>query len=70
MAVMPRLIAFALVVSAAVVAARPLGEVGKQLEGAAAAGARALLGAADHTYKVHDAVPPYANKVGPFHNPR
>lgn len=29
-----------------------------------------LAGAKDHTYKVHDTVPLYANKVGPFHNPR
>lgn len=33
------------------------------------AGARALFSAADHTYKVHEKVPLYANKVGPFHNP-
>lgn len=24
----------------------------------------------DHKYKAGDAVPLYANKVGPFHNPR
>eukprot|EP00232_Nephroselmis_pyriformis_P024087 CAMPEP_0182865824 /NCGR_PEP_ID=MMETSP0034_2-20130328/7890_1 /TAXON_ID=156128 /ORGANISM="Nephroselmis pyriformis, Strain CCMP717" /LENGTH=611 /DNA_ID=CAMNT_0024998143 /DNA_START=30 /DNA_END=1865 /DNA_ORIENTATION=+ len=30
---------------------------------------RSLLGASDHTYKVHETVPLYANKVGPFHNP-
>ena len=29
---------------------------------------RALLGS-DHKYKVHEQVPLYANKVGPFHNP-
>ena len=26
--------------------------------------------ASDHRYKEGDAVPLYANKVGPFHNPR
>ena len=26
--------------------------------------------ASDHRYKAGDAVPLYANKVGPFHNPR
>ena len=30
---------------------------------------RNTLSANDHTYKVHEAVPLYANKVGPFHNP-
>ena len=30
---------------------------------------RTVLSAADHTYKVHEKVPLYANKVGPFHNP-
>lgn len=29
-----------------------------------------LAGAKDHRYKVQDTVPLYANKVGPFHNPR
>ena len=33
------------------------------------AAARQLFSAADHTYKVHEKVPLYANKVGPFHNP-
>jgi hypothetical protein len=33
------------------------------------AAARTLLSASDHTYKVHEKVPLYANKVGPFHNP-
>jgi hypothetical protein len=31
---------------------------------------RSLLGASDHVYKVHEKVALYANKVGPFHNPR
>lgn len=26
--------------------------------------------ASDHRYKINDPVPLYANKVGPFHNPR
>lgn len=30
---------------------------------------RSVLSAGDHTYKVHEKVPLYANKVGPFHNP-
>ncbi|XRB23606.1 transmembrane 9 superfamily member [Pseudoscourfieldia marina] len=30
---------------------------------------RSLLGESEHTYKVHEAVPLYANKVGPFPNP-
>mmetsp|Transcript_32648 Transcript_32648/g.39520 ORF Transcript_32648/g.39520 Transcript_32648/m.39520 type:complete len:615 (+) Transcript_32648:134-1978(+) len=30
---------------------------------------RTLLGKADHTYKTHEKVALYANKVGPFHNP-
>lgn len=33
------------------------------------AATRQLFSAADHTYKVHEKVPLYANKVGPFHNP-
>jgi hypothetical protein len=33
------------------------------------AASRMLLSAGDHTYKVHEKVPLYANKVGPFHNP-
>lgn len=33
-------------------------------------GGRTLLGARDHRYKDGDHVPLYANKVGPFHNPR
>ncbi|CAI5485848.1 unnamed protein product [Closterium sp. Naga37s-1] len=32
-------------------------------------GHRQLLSARDHTYKEHDPVPLYANKVGPYHNP-
>lgn len=31
---------------------------------------RARSDASDHRYKEGDAVPLYANKVGPFHNPR
>ena len=31
--------------------------------------ARRLLSAYDHTYKLRETVPLYANKVGPFHNP-
>ena len=31
--------------------------------------ARHLLSAYDHTYKLRETVPLYANKVGPFHNP-
>lgn len=31
---------------------------------------RTLLSAKDHRYKMHDSVPLFANKVGPFHNPR
>jgi hypothetical protein len=34
------------------------------------ASSRALLSARDHRYKNNDYVPLYANKVGPFHNPR
>ena len=34
------------------------------------AGARALLGHSDHSYKPQELVALYANKVGPFHNPR
>ena len=34
------------------------------------ASSRALLSARDHRYKKNDYVPLYANKVGPFHNPR
>jgi hypothetical protein len=30
---------------------------------------RALLGQKDHSYKIHEKVPLYANKIGPFHNP-
>jgi len=30
---------------------------------------RGLLGSSDHVYKVHEKVPLYTNKVGPFHNP-
>lgn len=30
---------------------------------------RTLLSAKDHRYKMHDSVPLFANKVGPFHNP-
>lgn len=30
----------------------------------------AIVSAANHSYKVHDDVPLWANKVGPFHNPR
>ena len=30
---------------------------------------RQLLGQKDHAYKVHEKVPLYANKIGPFHNP-
>ena len=40
---------------------------------AAAAGparGRALLGERDHKYKKGEEVKLYANKVGPFHNPR
>lgn len=37
---------------------------------AAARMGRLLLGASDHVYKVHEKVALYANKVGPFHNPR
>lgn len=33
-------------------------------------GDRQLLGASDHKYKKGDAVELYANKVGPFQNPR
>jgi hypothetical protein len=35
----------------------------------AAAGGAAADGS-DHRYKAGEAVPLYANKVGPFHNPR
>ena len=40
--------------------------------GAAEAGAsaRALLGHKDHSYKPQELVALYANKAGPFHNPR
>jgi len=31
---------------------------------------RARSDASDHRYKEGDPVPLYANKVGPFHNPR
>lgn len=31
---------------------------------------RVRSNASDHKYKVGDPVPLYANKVGPFHNPR
>jgi hypothetical protein len=31
---------------------------------------RALLGERNHSYKVGEEVKLYANKVGPFHNPR
>ena len=31
---------------------------------------RALLGYSDHSYQLHGKVPLYANKVGPYHNPR
>ena len=31
---------------------------------------RVSAGASDHKYKDGQAVPLYANKVGPFHNPR
>ena len=34
------------------------------------AGTRALLGHKDHSYKPHELVALYANKAGPFHNPR
>jgi hypothetical protein len=34
------------------------------------AGARALLGHSDHSYKPQEKVALYANKAGPFHNPR
>ena len=33
-------------------------------------GTRALLGHKDHSYKPHELVALYANKAGPFHNPR
>ena len=32
-------------------------------------GMRNLLGQKDHSYKIHEKVPLYANKIGPFHNP-
>jgi hypothetical protein len=38
--------------------------------GAGAAGRRALLGERNHSYKKGEEVKLYANKVGPFHNPR
>lgn len=31
---------------------------------------RVVSDASDHRYKAGDPVPLYANKVGPFHNPR
>lgn len=31
---------------------------------------KAISDASDHRYKEGEAVPLYANKVGPFHNPR
>lgn len=31
---------------------------------------RSLLGESDHKYAMGDAINLYANKVGPFHNPR
>lgn len=31
---------------------------------------RSLLGESDHKYSMGDAINLYANKVGPFHNPR
>ena len=31
---------------------------------------RSLLSESDHKYEVHDAIKLYANKVGPFSNPR
>ncbi len=34
------------------------------------AGARVLQGHSDHSYKPHELVALYANKAGPFHNPR
>ena len=33
-------------------------------------GLRTLLSTRDHTYRFRDEVPLFANKVGPFHNPR
>ena len=33
-------------------------------------GLRNLLSTRDHTYRFRDEVPLFANKVGPFHNPR
>lgn len=36
----------------------------------ARAPARALLGDSDHTYQNGDDIPLWANKVGPFTNPR
>ena len=43
------------------------------LKGAAVAAqpsGRSLLSESDHKYEVHDAIKLYANKVGPFSNPR
>jgi hypothetical protein len=34
------------------------------------AGARVLQGHSDHSYKPNELVALYANKAGPFHNPR
>jgi len=39
------------------------------LEGASCA-TRQVLGHRDHSYKASESVPLYANKAGPFHNPR
>ena len=33
-------------------------------------GTRLLLGESDHKYEMHDPIKLYANKVGPFSNPR
>ena len=40
------------------------------LQPSTAATGRRLLGESDHKYAMGDAINLYANKVGPFHNPR
>lgn len=51
-------------------ASRTLGAFNVELPSSGTGSSRMLLGASDHVYKVHEKVALYANKVGPFHNPR
>lgn len=61
---------------AAVVVMVGMGAAGTAAEAATgggpgrARGGRALLGERNHSYKKGEEVKLYANKVGPFHNPR